>query len=266
MWASNDAYQVYYEVHGDKHPLVLLHGLARDHTSWYPFLDVLKQYYQVILIDHIGSGQSIYHKKSISMSDMAEAIHLVLEQLNLGAVDLIGNSMGGFVAQHIAINYPLSIHRLGLVASTAHQRSIARLSMETTVEFRRRDMPLDLILKSFIPLAFSPSFLSDENVIAEIIKNILSDENPQSFEAFEAQVHACQKHDTRALLHKIKHPTWICSGSFDLLATEDEAQELHRNIAGSKLSILEGIGHSIPYEVPKRFLEELLAHFKKSPS
>ena len=259
---ENSEMRVYYEVHGDKAPLVLLSGMGRNHSVWSDYIEFLTEHFQIILIDNLGCGRTTCTKKPFSMEDMAKSVALVLNEVCPNqSVDILGHSMGGFIAQHVALHYPQIVNRLALISTTACQGAIPRISMDDVLALRAASVPMDLVARVFLPLAFSDAFLSIDGVVEKLVHGMVSDPMPQTIEGFEAQCIASKGHDLREEIHKITHPTLICTGQFDLLAPPSHAQLLHEKIQGSTLQIVEGVGHVIQAEAPKTLSELLLTHF-----
>ena len=260
MFVEKKGMKIYFEKHGDKQPLMMMHGLARDHETWLPYLDFLTQHFQLILPDGLGSGQTECDHP-FTIEEMADAMAAVIEEVG-GPIDVMGHSMGGYIAQHLAIRHPHLVKRLGLVATTAHQSPAARLAMETSLEMRKKDVPLHLVAMSFLPMAFSNHVLGQEGAVDKLIENTLGGSFPQSLENFEAQVNACRNHDTRSQLAKIECPTWICAGEKDHLATPEESVVLHQGITNSTFNVIDGAGHVIQVEAPEALFTHMLNMFQ----
>jgi len=108
---------LFYESLGKGTPVVLLHGLALDHTIWYPVANLLKDEFHVVLPDLRGHGRSFSPPGRYSMDQMAEDMLQLVDYLNLERFFLGGHSMGGYVALNFAKNHPDRLLNLGLIAS-----------------------------------------------------------------------------------------------------------------------------------------------------
>ncbi|MFT3879606.1 MAG: alpha/beta fold hydrolase [Gemmatales bacterium] len=110
---------LYYESIGTGEPLLLIAGFACDHTIWAKVVPALARLYRVISIDNRGMGQSPASKTPASVRDMAEDAAGVLKALGLGPVHVAGHSMGGMIAQELALAHPELVRSLSLLASFA---------------------------------------------------------------------------------------------------------------------------------------------------
>ena len=90
--------EIYYEIHGEGPPLLLVAGLASDSQSWQPVLDSLAADYQVIVFDNRGVGRTTPQEAGNSISRMADDCVGFARQLGIGKFHLLGHSMGGFIA------------------------------------------------------------------------------------------------------------------------------------------------------------------------
>jgi pimeloyl-ACP methyl ester carboxylesterase len=102
----NGDVDLYYELRGNGRPLLLVAGLASDQAFWYPALDALVARRQVILVDNRGAGRTTPADAPASISDMAGDCAALLRHLALSRVDVAGHSMGGMIAQELALRFP----------------------------------------------------------------------------------------------------------------------------------------------------------------
>ncbi|MDN3504267.1 MAG: alpha/beta hydrolase [Rhabdochlamydiaceae bacterium] len=255
-------FEIYYEVHGEnKPPLLLLSGMGRDHSVWDNYIQFLEPIFQVITIDNLGAGQTKCFKENFSMQDMANATKKVLEHLGSGSIYLLGHSMGGYIAQNFCLQYPNAVKKMALFSTTAYQGKVARVSTDTVIELRKRQVPYEFILNSFIPLAFSSHFLNIEGVFEKILEEMSNNISLQSEKDFQRQAAACRAHDTRSQLNCIKLPTLICTGELDVLSTVDDSKFLAQHIEGSQLEIVQNVAHEIQIENGEKFISLVLNFF-----
>src|SRR4051812_1095975 len=104
---------------GDGPPLVLIHGLAGDLSAWAPQLEAWSSRYRVIAFDNRGAGQSTQVDEPISTEDMAHDTLMLMDELGIDNACIVGRSMGGAIAQHIALRAPDRVRALVLCASFA---------------------------------------------------------------------------------------------------------------------------------------------------
>jgi len=109
----------YYEIHGKGSPLILIAGLASDSQSWKPILGGLAEYFKVVIFDNRGIGRTQYPRDSFRISALALDTVCLLDALAIKKADILGHSMGGYIAQEIAIEYPERVNRLILASTCA---------------------------------------------------------------------------------------------------------------------------------------------------
>ncbi len=109
---------IYYEIHGEGYPLVLMNGIMMNTASWKEHINILKKYFKVIVYDMRDQGRSIKMKKNYNIDIHADDLYKFLNYLNLDKVNLLGLSYGGQVAEIFAIKYPEKINKLILSNTT----------------------------------------------------------------------------------------------------------------------------------------------------
>ncbi len=147
---------VYYTVSGSGDPVVLLHGFGEDGQIWNELRDALEPDFTVIVPDIPGSGRSTGTDAETTIEKLAENIHLVLEEEQVGQCAMIGHSMGGYITLAIADKYPESISKLGLFHSTSFADSDEKKqARRKNIDFIIRHGALKFLEQS-VPRLFSP--------------------------------------------------------------------------------------------------------------
>ena len=122
-----DGSRLYYEVGGRGAPLVLIRGLSRSSAYWFDFRDLLEQHRTVLVLDNRGVGRSSTPRGPWSTEDMADDVADVLRDSGVERADVFGISLGGMVAQHLALRHPHRVKRLMLACTTPGGRGADRL-------------------------------------------------------------------------------------------------------------------------------------------
>jgi aminoacrylate hydrolase len=112
-----DGEELYYEVHGQGPPLVLVSGLNGVGAFWKPHLDALSRNYRVVLHDHRGTGRSSPSRIDYSVEQMAGDLVELLDHLEIGKADIVGHSTGGAICQVLGIDHPGRVASLVLSAT-----------------------------------------------------------------------------------------------------------------------------------------------------
>lgn len=247
--------KLYYEVHGSGKPLILLSGLATDSQSWLGCIGALKTQCQVIIMDNRGCGRTIPHETEISISLMASDVISLMDYLNINSADILGNSMGGFIALELAINYPDRIGKLVLEATASrntaeNQRLFITWAESMSTGIDRREWYRETFKWLFHPKIF-------ENTKSLEAKLTYAAKYPyqQSAAAFEKQLYAVSEFNVEDNLQKIQTPVLILCGREDLLFSVDYINNNLKNIPDSTTVIIENAAHAIHVDNPAAFLE-----------
>ena len=253
---------IYYEIHGQGDPLILIMGLRRNLEWWYRQMPALAQHFQVIAFDNRGAGRSDKPAMEYSIRLFADDTAGLMDALGLPGAHILGYSMGGYIAQELALNYPAKVKNL-ILASTGCggdrmvPMSLARLEKFTAnaglkpAEILRKDMDI---------------YFSDEYVeqFPEKIKEFIeiSLRHYQPADAFLRQFDACLRHDTVNRLNRLSVPTLIMTGDDDPLVPPENSHILRELIPGAELFVFPGGRHCIVIEKADPFNEKAIEFFK----
>jgi len=138
-FAKINNFSIYYDIYGAGEPLVLIAGLGSDSMSWFNVIDDLAKNYKLIVFDNRGCGRSDYPSGKISIEDMAEDTAGLLGYLNIDKANILGHSMGGYIAQEIAINYPERVNNLILVSTAANTSARNKLIFKEFSEILQKN-------------------------------------------------------------------------------------------------------------------------------
>jgi 3-oxoadipate enol-lactonase len=248
---------IYYELHGQGNPLVLIAGYTCDHTFWGEMLDELTKAYQVLIFDNRGVGQTKDANSSFTLETMAEDTMTLVQQLGLVHPHILGQSMGGAIAQLIAKKYADKINKLIILNSVAKFNIRTIQALESQLNLRKENVLFDLLIESSMPWFFSSDYLDKpENITAfkEIVQN---NPSPQSIQDQERQFTALRQFDSRGWLQEIKTPTLIISAEEDIVCLPVESQQLANNVLNAQFITIP-YGHSSPLEQPSKVNKALL--------
>ena len=221
--------KLYYEVHEDGPPIVLVPGLGADTRLFFNVVPLLATVRQVVVVDPRGGGQSDEPTGQYSIEQMADDVAELFGGLGIVRADVVGYSMGGKIALQLAAGHPELVDHLVLAATTPSPRWTRR--------FSRRRFMMDLV--SRIP--------------------ILRKADGQPSYAFEAQRQAPKSFDGRGLLSQVKASTLIIRARRDRIVPASDAAELQK-IPGSSLVDLPG-GHLTMVMVHGKVLAEAISSF-----
>lgn len=253
---------LFHQVSGEGYPLLLIAGLSADHRSWLPLVDPLSQDYQVVAFDNRGSGQSPVPKEMSTIEHFAHDTIALMDQLNIEKAHIIGQSMGAYIAQYIAADFPDRVSKLVLSNGTTKSDKISEYAFRLVGHLMEDGETQVRTMEALLPWSFTNDFLAHPTNVDLILDFFLHNPHPITIEGYWMQFHAVYSVDTAPLLHKIKAPTLIIAGEEDLLTTTQDAEVLHRGIVGSSLKVMPRMAHVPHIEDPASFLE-IIKNFLK---
>lgn len=251
---TNDI-ELYYEIQGTGTPLLLLAGLGYPGWQWHKMAPLLASHCQVILPDNRGVGRSSKPPGPYTASMLAADAMGLLDALNIEQAVILGHSMGGFVAQALALEYPQRVRKLILAATNfggPHHVPITPAAMavltDTTVDPLTR-------FRNGLRVSTAPGFAETH---PEVIEAWLAWRlaNPLDPTGYQAQLaiglalqHAESAFESR--LPAITAPTLIVFGAHDAVVPPANAELLGQQIPHSRIHILPNAGHFFPLETPE---------------
>jgi len=237
--------------------VVLIHGLGGEAQFWAVEQKALAASFRVLAVDLRGSGRSPGASAAFSIEDLADDIISVLDDANVASAHVVGFSMGGVVAQALALAAPDRVERLVLAATFAATNPQARLFLEAIGWVYRDGASAKQLYGLVLPWLFSMTFLSDPRSLPYVAYPE-DQEGEQSREDWLRLLDALLAFDGRERLSGIDAPTLIICGDEDCLAPLAGAKELAEGIEGSLLRIVTG-GHLMNIESPDEFVGHIEA-------
>lgn len=229
---------------GSGDPLVLIMGLGADRTAWDLHVDVYRTRFRCIAVDNRGAGASAKPAGPYTTAALADDYARLIRSLGLSAVRVVGISMGGAIAQELALRHPGLVDRMVLVSTWARCDAYGREIFEMFARARARVAPADFV--QLLQLWIWSRRYVDAN-LADLLAACQGESLMPQY-AFEAQCAACIGHDASARLGQIAVPTLITAGDQDIFTPLALAEELHSGIPGSELKVFPGAGHAHHWE------------------
>lgn len=255
-FAESEGLKIYYHERGSGEPLVLIMGFGADGALWEKHAHVYEKHFRCIILDNRGVGKSDQPPGPYSTAAMAKDTIAVMDHAGVQQALVAGISMGGAIAQELALNYPDRVKKLLLVCSWPRFNNYAKAVYENLKHIRvtasgEHFMEL-LQLWIFAPPYYQKHWGDLKSDAIEAGKN----PTPQTRDGFEGQLDACINHDTVERLHQIKVPVLITIGMKDIFTPPEFSQILHDKIEGSILSSYLDGGHVHHWEDLERFNRE----------
>lgn len=258
---TKDGLNIYYEVQGNANAsetIVFLNGLTQSTLAWFFCLPFFKDHYKIVLMDFIFQGQSDKTGEPRNFDQHAEDVIAVLDQEKISKVNLIGLSYGSLVAQHLAVNHPQKVNKLVLLATFAHKTAIFN-AIELSWWRALETGGYNLMFDTMMPFVLSEDYFSQPLIPIELLKKSREDLNSNAEAIFNLMRATKDRDDYRPELKHIKAPTLIIQGEKDTLLPVYLAQEVHKNISGSKMEIIKGAGHTLNLERVPEVCAHILA-------
>jgi 3-oxoadipate enol-lactonase len=254
---------LYYEVHGDGPPLVLLMGIGYDSSLWtLQQVSVLSTRFRVILLDNRDAGRSSRADHPYTIADMADDVAGLLDALDIHRTHMLGLSMGSMIGMELALRHVDRLDRLVLAGPGAAPARSAVDPISTWNWVKANDPSGEVFGGQQFTWLFSSVFLRNHQAVQETTALLASNPNPVEPEAYDRQARAYLHFDVLDRLGGIKAPTLVIVGEQDLLTPPWVAREVARGIPGARFEIVTGDGssHVVPLERPDDF-NELVMHF-----
>lgn len=246
---------LYYEVQGAGEPLVLLSGLGYSAWQWQRMAPLLARQFQVITLDNRGVGQSDKPAGPYTAALLAADTLGLLDVLDIERAAVLGHSMGGFIAQALALDYPQRVSRLILAATNfggPHHVPITPAAMAVLT-----DVTVDPLtrFKNGLAVSTAPGFAERQpEVLADWLAWRLA--NPVDPAGYQAQLGiglGLLKEEAafENRLPELAMPTLILFGAHDAVVPPANAGLLAQRIPHSEVAILPDAGHFFPLETPE---------------
>jgi pimeloyl-ACP methyl ester carboxylesterase len=249
-----------YERSGEGPPLLAVMGMSGTSLHWgEPFLERLRESFEVIVYDHRGVGASSRLDGPLTIAQMAADAAGLLAALELDSAHVLGISMGGMISQELVLAHPERVRTLTLGCTYcggpgSSYGSAARERLYEAMVSGDRERAL----RAAYEINLSPAAAADP-VLWERFRSI-AERRAVAVPVIMAQVAACVQHDTSARLPSVTTPTLVIHGDADEMIPVTNGRLIASLIDGSRLEIFGGAGHLFFWEQPERSAELLRSH------
>jgi 3-oxoadipate enol-lactonase len=248
---------IYYEVHGDGEPLLCVQGLAADTLAWALQVPAFSARHRTVVFDNRDVGRSSPADESYEIADMARDTLALADAVELDSFHLLGVSMGGAIAQEMALAAPERIRTLTLAVSYAAGGRWAR-TLSDVWGARVQRMSREERVDELMLLTLSEAFFENAEAVAWLRDVILQNPHPQPADAFARQLDASARHDARDRLGELAVPTHVIGAEYDILVPVWKSREVADLIPGAKLTVLDACPHGLNLERAEEFNSAVL--------
>jgi pimeloyl-ACP methyl ester carboxylesterase len=254
--------RLFYTLEGEGPPLLWISGLGQDHRNWWKQLPAFRDRFTCITFDNRDAGQSDEAPHPYTIAEMAADADGLLEALGFPQAHVVGLSLGGAIAQELALRSPQRLRSLILV-STYHQGDPRGTALMASWRLMKERFTPEEYFRAIFPWVFTHEDYQVPGQVEFRLQQALSNPAPQSLEAFCRQSQATASFDASGRLGQIGAPTLIVMGEQDILTPLRFARALHNGIPGSRLVVVPGAGHAMVWThadlvnaILRGFLEE----------
>jgi aminoacrylate hydrolase len=250
--------------------VVLVQGAGVIGEGWRPQIDALKERHTVIWIDNRGIGQSVMTGGVLTVEDMAADVLAVVDAERLDRFHLVGHSMGGLIAQQVALAATPRVQSLALLCTFLQGRQGAALSMGLLVTaLRSRIGTRRMRRHAFVGLVMPPEYLAgiDLDVLCENLKGLFGRDLAEQPPIVMRQVRAMSRFDVSPELGRLAAiPTLVMSAEHDRIARPAYGRALAAAIPGATLIEFKGAGHAVTIQCAAEVNAMLGRHLSASGS
>jgi len=248
-----DGNDLYYERRGEGEPLLLVQGLGGNSLHWGDsFLEGLEDRFELILYDHAGAGRSGPIAGDCTTATLAEAALGLLDALEIETSHVMGISMGGMVAQQLALSAPQRVRTLvlGCTFPGGPEAKMTDMAVVGMLAEAVLSGDAERTLRVGYDVMIAPAYAEDPANYA--IYAEVAGLYPTSVPTLMAQLGAVTGHDVSARLAEIEVPTLVIHGTGDRLLESVNGELVARLIPGARLELFDGAGHMFFWEEPAR--------------
>jgi pimeloyl-ACP methyl ester carboxylesterase len=251
---------------GSGPPLLLLAGMSANHAFWPEgLLAALEPHVELVLYDHRGTGASGREREPFTLAELAADAAGVLGELGLAPAHVLGFSLGGMVAQELALSHPEAVDHLVLAGTSPGGPDAEPLDEERFAALREAMAAHDLegALRSAWTANVSARFAADEAAFGRWAQAAAA--HPMALRTLEHQLAAARDHHAADRLAALASPTLVLHGAADELLPAANAELLGAVIPGARVELLAGAGHFFAWEEPERTAALVLEHLGVAP-
>jgi 3-oxoadipate enol-lactonase len=254
-YTENDGTKIYWEERGTGDPLLLIMGLGSTLNMWHRTLPMVSPHYRTIVFDNRGVGKSDVPTGPYSISTMASDAIAVMNAAGVETAHVFGISMGGIIAQELALAHPERVRSL-ILGCTTHggPESIPVDQKVLDVLMARGKMTIEEAIEAMLPFVYD-SGTSREELEKDIELRRQYAPSPQGY---YAQLQGILAYESRTRLSKITSPTLVIHGETDQLIPAENGRIIAGLIPGSKLVMIPNASHIFMTDQPKATNDAIL--------
>lgn len=240
--------EIYYEVHGNGEPLLLIMGLGANATAWIMQIDEFARHRTVIAFDNRDAGRSQRATGPYTMKQMAADALALMDHLQVESADVFGMSMGGMIAQELTLEAPHRVRNLILGGTMAGGPKAVMPGMTLVQQWLSVGaLPREQAFEAGLKFLYSEPFIqrNKDRLLNHALKNAPLVSPP---DALQRQIMAVLSFNVHDHLHEIQSPTLVLTGTDDKIVPSANSRIIAQSIRTSHLVEYEGAGHGFLVE------------------
>jgi 3-oxoadipate enol-lactonase len=244
--------------------LVLIQGLGFDRSGWAPVTRQLQRRFRLLLVDNRGSGRSDVPTDSLAVADLTDDVMRVLDAAKVRRGHVLGTSLGGMVAQELAIQHPERVDRLVLACTTpgwpyAYPMPTASVQLMAATGH----LPREVALRRHVENALSAQTVQTR---PELVERLIAHQRqrPSDPAGWASMAAAGARYSGGTRQTRIRAPTLVLHGSADTVVDPRNSQLLAERIPDAQLKVFPDLGHLFFWENPRGFVDEVTSFLRPS--
>ena len=244
-YTETPGFRMHYETQGGGDPLLLINGLGSDSTEWLFQFPAFARRFLVVAFDNRGTGRSDTPPGPYSTAQMADDAAALLTHLGAARAHVLGVSLGGMVAQEVALRHPEQVRKLVLACTAPGGEGSVRPAPEVLKHFvRSPGGDPEEEVRRVLPFLYSERYLRDHpEEVEEFVRRRIA--GPVSVEGHAAQLAAAMSHSAWERLEDIGAPTLVIAGDGDRVVPTENSHRIAERIPEARLVILPGAPHRL---------------------
>lgn len=254
---SANGIDLWVEQDGRGDDVLFISGLADEGACWVDQVVGLRDRYRITIFDNRGVGRSATPDGPFQITDFAADTAALMDELRLESAHIVGSSMGGAIAQELALSRPERVRSLVLNGTWSRgDRFLHEIFRSWMWSAQKADSIRDFLVAVNL-WCFSPR-IWNEGIMDEWLEAAATSPYPQSVDAFCRSAEALLGHDTAERIGAISAPTLVTVGELDLVLPPRFSQDLVERIPGARLVVVPEAGHQPFQELPEDYNRILL--------
>jgi pimeloyl-ACP methyl ester carboxylesterase len=250
--------RIHYHGYGTGEPLLLITGFSGDLYNWKKTIPLLEKDHKVITMDNRGSGATECPSTPFSMETLADDAAGLLDALGIAKSHVLGWSMGGNIAQEVALRHPEKVGALVLMSTYMKEPDRSRFAIDAMIHCVREGASMETFQTMMQTWCSTEQFFRGKVSVCELG----SECDINVLDGFTRQKSALDNYDSHDKVHLISMPTLVVHGEEDIMVPLGFGEDLAARIQHSQFEVIGGAGHFLP---PSKYAPLVLDFLAKHP-